>query len=352
MILHLLGALLLTTCIGSGAVQKSETATNFNNEQKHHTISIRNTAIDEDGEGIIRINTFRRYNQWQSTDNTHWLNRAYEFEESTNTMNVRGNVYTYLQTNGSGAKLINRQLLENGIINYTNQNYITTCRVIYVLQITPYAIINDNEMEISVGLTINTDQNGENIGANIKEWKTTNNQFANYMQRNNLNAQNSLYNLEREIQTQYYSTHDNYFIESIAYDTDVKLTTANQSTQITYNTPNYFIWEYILTWEQNSQDESFYITYPTAFYDIEEQQQDGTFFNISWTYTIPTGTGEIVDIPGLMFDILTMPFAFISQAFNLTLFPGTPYQVNISNLLLTLIGVVVFITIINMIVKR
>lgn len=66
---------------------------------------------------------------------------------------------------------------------------------------------------------------------------------------------------------------------------------------------------------------------------------------------IPTGDYEIVNLPGLLFDILTMPFTFISMAFNLTLFPGTPYQVNISNLFLTLIGIAIFIFIINIFIK-
>lgn len=61
---------------------------------------------------------------------------------------------------------------------------------------------------------------------------------------------------------------------------------------------------------------------------------------------------EVVDIPSIMWEILTMPFAFISTAFNLTLFPGTPYQVNIANLMLMIIGVLVFIFIFKLLIKR
>lgn len=43
-------------------------------------------------------------------------------------------------------------------------------------------------------------------------------------------------------------------------------------------------------------------------------------------------TYEVLDIAGLMLTILAMPWNFISQAFNLTLFSGTPYAVNLSNL--------------------
>ena len=82
----------------------------------------------------------------------------------------------------------------------------------------------------------------------------------------------------------------------------------------------------------------------TSLYDF----YDAT---ISGTNIIPSGTYEVIDIPGLMWQILTMPFAFVSQAFNLTLFPGTPYQLNISNLFLSIIAVAVFIWLISFFLK-
>lgn len=63
-------------------------------------------------------------------------------------------------------------------------------------------------------------------------------------------------------------------------------------------------------------------------------------------------TTEVIDLPGLMWEILSMPFSFMSTAFNLTLFPGTAYQVNISQLLLTIIGILIFIFIIKIIAGR
>ena len=73
---------------------------------------------------------------------------------------------------------------------------------------------------------------------------------------------------------------------------------------------------------------------------------------INTTYTYASVNQEIVDIPGLMWNVLSMPFAFISQAFNLTLFPGTPYSINFSNLFLTIFGGLVFIFIFKLILKR
>lgn len=68
--------------------------------------------------------------------------------------------------------------------------------------------------------------------------------------------------------------------------------------------------------------------------------------NFDYTYVIDnTTTYEVVDIPGLLFNILVMPFAFISQAFNFTVFPGTPYALNISHIVMALIvaGILIFI---------
>ena len=65
-----------------------------------------------------------------------------------------------------------------------------------------------------------------------------------------------------------------------------------------------------------------------------------------------TVTQEIVDIPGLMFQILTLPFTFISQAFDLTIFPGTPYQVNFSNIFLGFIGIAMLLWVLKLILGQ
>lgn len=65
----------------------------------------------------------------------------------------------------------------------------------------------------------------------------------------------------------------------------------------------------------------------------------------------PTGNGEIVDIPGLMLSILGMPFTFMAQAFNLVLFPGTIYQINVSHIFLALVGSAILIFIIKKLIK-
>ena len=62
---------------------------------------------------------------------------------------------------------------------------------------------------------------------------------------------------------------------------------------------------------------------------------------------VPASTIEVVDIGGLMLQIISMPFSFISTAFNLTLFPGTPYQINIGNFILGILAILTILFIIK-----
>ena len=80
------------------------------------------------------------------------------------------------------------------------------------------------------------------------------------------------------------------------------------------------------------------------FYELPSPYITGMYIRGNINY-------EVIDIPGLMWEILSMPFAFISTAFNLTLFPNTPYQVNVSNLILMIFGILVVIFIMSRIKK-
>lgn len=61
---------------------------------------------------------------------------------------------------------------------------------------------------------------------------------------------------------------------------------------------------------------------------------------------IPTGAtgydiedGNFASLQSLMLKILTMPFTFISQAFNITLWPNTAWEFNIGNFILAIIAI-------------
>lgn len=71
--------------------------------------------------------------------------------------------------------------------------------------------------------------------------------------------------------------------------------------------------------------------------------------NLNSAYTPPNiENGNFLPIQGLMLQILTMPFTFITQAFNVTLWPGTPYAFNFSNFILGLIAIATILFIIKM----
>lgn len=77
-----------------------------------------------------------------------------------------------------------------------------------------------------------------------------------------------------------------------------------------------------------------------------------TTINVQTQYAPTTEvTQQVVDLPSMLWEILTMPFAFMSTAFNITLFEGTQYAINISNLFLTIFAILVFIFIMGLIIK-
>lgn len=60
-------------------------------------------------------------------------------------------------------------------------------------------------------------------------------------------------------------------------------------------------------------------------------------------------TYEVVDFPGLLYTLVTLPFSFISTAFNITLFGGTPYALNIGSLILGILGIAILFILLKLI---
>lgn len=95
-------------------------------------------------------------------------------------------------------------------------------------------------------------------------------------------------------------------------------------------------------------------TWITFNYSNQQSQNTWLINNISPTITGINRvylTTEVIDMPNIMWTILTMPFTFISVAFNLTLWPGTQFAVDIGNLILALLGIMIFIFIMKVIIK-
>lgn len=62
-------------------------------------------------------------------------------------------------------------------------------------------------------------------------------------------------------------------------------------------------------------------------------------------------TYYVFNFNDFIFQMLAVPFAFLSQAFNVTLFEGTPYAINIVTILYTIIGVIIVVALVNLLIK-
>lgn len=121
--------------------------------------------------------------------------------------------------------------------------------------------------------------------------------------------------------------------------------------------------------EENTQRDYSYawltkIVLNKSFEGIADQQTKNIYSNILDSYKeeitfymdITNATPivenyEVIDLPGFMFTILGLPFAWISTAFNLTLFPGTPYSLNIAHLFMAIIGALILVFVLKKILK-
>lgn len=139
--------------------------------------------------------------------------------------------------------------------------------------------------------------------------------------------------------------------------TQLNSTRPNVETEDTNTTLNittkYKYIKFVLDWTcdeiYNEDNEIIQTQLPNMFAKI------GTVYSSTTTvYTWTTNVEykqEVIDIPGLIFTILGMPFAWISTAFDLTLFPGTAYAIDIADLFLSLIGILILIIIIRKMLK-
>ena len=87
------------------------------------------------------------------------------------------------------------------------------------------------------------------------------------------------------------------------------------------------------------------------FSDYNDITLVSSIINLDFTRPSYSGGVDVVDIPGLMFYIVSLPFMFFSGAFDLTLFAGTAYAVNVSDIILCVLGLLILIFIVKLVVK-
>lgn len=151
----------------------------------------------------------------------------------------------------------------------------------------------------------------------------------------------------------------NYYAGSYTSSTHTELIDTDEQISGTWNNEATITYNQQTTWSERPQvavitRKTYYLDSNTYYQDNIEVYEQGLLpqATITATYIAVDTQYEVVDIAGLMFNILGMPFTFISTAFNLELFPGTPYYVNISNLLLGIFALIVFIWIMKKFLGR
>jgi hypothetical protein len=232
--------------------------------------------------------------------------------------------------------------------NYAQNSYYdgdVNLQNFYIAQVTPYYDINDTDIDLTLRIRMDF-QDIENQTITYSAIFTYDVTALDYINRTDWATLNKcddyFYNLTnnelREFEWIYNSVTTNYNRNSLPF---VEIPIENLG--IDHNETAYVIvYAYSYTPLLNLP-----INYDRShrFMSVENLALTATLLNYG-------RTTEIVDIPGLMFTVLTMPFAFISQAFNLTLFPGTPYQINISNIFLALIGVALLLWVLKVILGK
>lgn len=112
---------------------------------------------------------------------------------------------------------------------------------------------------------------------------------------------------------------------------------------------NSYITHYITTatnvWVDDFRDENIYVeTIQTSIPKLltygNNQYQAGA--------STATQAQEVIDVRGMMYSILSMPFTFISQGFNVTLWEGTQYAINIGNFIKGIIAIASILFIIKL----
>ena len=232
-------------------------------------------------------------------------------------------------------------------------------QMLIVIQITPYNYNVETEETTRLHLNLNdiydvnlddlTLISGYYLKGNI--YQSTETTWANYLgQQLTQNTTRNVINDIRNINNGYYYKNE---ISNHEIGTDYR--TITEDIEYTPNKTNYIIINYIPYIEIEESNISAYTSNKPIEYKTETAPGRPTiqpYIEFNGINIIPEGTYEVVDIPGMMFQIIGMPFAFISTAFNLTIFPGTPYQLNISNLILAILAVLLFTWILSMVVKR
>lgn len=282
------------------------------------------------------------------TDNPNYpFNVGTDYETKWKYYNYNSAINVYATTYQTNTRVSSAIMMQNyNYLNIVGDTSYHVTRSATVLQITGYNYNLNNNINVTLQIGIQDLSFGGNDYEIDSAWYyrsviTSTQDWSNYINRQivSFSAEKLLYDI-RDPNNNYTYREENSYITLYQ---EIQQDTIN--VELLPNGTTYVVIEYVPvvklveTW--NTQSVPVDCTTEMSSYN----------WIITGTNVIPTETYEVVDIPGLMWQILAMPFAFISQAFNLTLFPGTPYQVNISNLFLSIIAIFVFVWLIGLFFK-
>lgn len=256
----------------------------------------------------------------------------YNINKSNNYINIKETTYTQTIQYINIPAGINR--LRN-YYDYENIRYETSA--IIITEITTYSGITNNTIDYEISL-LNNNYISQYplINIDLIQYKT-NNDLSEYINQTNYSILNNQLAIFTDITNNYSYTQTKNLND---YEIDEKI---NITTSIQLNN----IWKtYMITYVKWADDTFNDLTTSSANHNDLFTMDNAEIFG-----SIYTGGGyEYVDIPNLMFTILTLPFSFITQAFNITLFPNTPYSINIGNLFLSIVAIILLMWILQKII--
>jgi hypothetical protein len=257
----------------------------------------------------------------------------YNINKSNDYINIKETTYTQTiqLTNGYDSLYQIQNYYDYNTIRYETSAIIIT-------EITTYSGITNNTIDYEISLLNNNYVSGyPEINIDLIQYKT-NNDLSEYINQANYAILNNQLTMFTDI-TNNFSYTQTKNINDYTLDEQYNITTSIQLNNI---------WKtYMITYVKWVDDTAEFLAISGYHIDNDLITMDtGEIFG-----SIYVGGGyEYIDIPNLMFTILTLPFSFISQAFNLTLFPNTPYSINIGNLFLSVVAIILLMWLLQKII--
>lgn len=329
--INVLGMKIPSTILNENQIKRAD-----NNTSEPETIEILSWDTTN---AIKQYNSTEIYSETTESDypKRKDCQQSFYVEKNNNYINIRdssyGNARYRQELQGASWKFV------------TGQQSNTPTSMLNVTELTAYQGLAQTKISIDYCINVPYTYGQQKNVYKIKTYASSNPNFANYIKVGNWN----IYDYPR--------TTFNRIRNDFYYSMELKSETTKEYTTINGQTQDFINWKCYVNIEPGVTN--YLISYvemlTTELTSPGTSSQDPQVW--VWNPGLKTITGivlgninyEYVNIPDIMFNVLTMPFAFISQAFNLTLFPGTPYAVNIGNLLLIIIGVAIMITLLKII---